>query len=114
VVSAGLTEDEAQKKGIRYIVGRFPFSALGRAWASGSTEGFVKVIAAEGDHRILGIHIAGSTVSDLAGECTLIVQHGYTLEEVSSVVHAHPTFGEGITEACESALGTPIHTLKKR
>jgi dihydrolipoamide dehydrogenase len=114
LVSVGMIEQEVQAKGIDYINGRFPFSALGRSLASGSMEGSVKVIAEAKGHRIIGINISGAMVSDLSGECVLIVQNGYTLEEVASIVHAHPTFGEGISEACEAALGRAIHVLNRR
>jgi len=109
LLSVGMTEPEAQAKGVAYITGKFPYSALGRSLAAGQPDGFVKVIAEAGSHRIIGMHLVGAGVSDLAGECTLAIAKKCTLEEVAATVHAHPTFAEGIMEACELALGRPIH-----
>jgi dihydrolipoamide dehydrogenase len=114
LVTVGMTEPEAQAKGIAYVSGKFPFSALGRSLATGSMDGFVKVLAEAESHKIIGMHIAGASVSDLAGECTLAILKRCTLEEVASTVHAHPTFAEGIMEACEVALGRAIHVLNSR
>lgn len=114
LVAVGMTEPEARQKGIAYVSGRFPFSALGRSLAAGSSEGFVKVLAEVESHRVIGLHIAGAGVSDLAGECTLAILKKCTLEEVASTIHAHPTYGEAIVEACEVALGRAIHVLNSK
>ncbi len=110
----GMTESEARAAGIRAVVGRFPFAASGRAQAVRETEGFCKVVADKADHRILGAGFVGPNASDLIGEACLAVSVGVTLEQVAATIHPHPTLNEAFLEACESALGHPIHTLPVR
>jgi dihydrolipoamide dehydrogenase len=107
----GMTESEAREAGVQTLVGRFPFAASGRAQAVRETEGFCKVVADKADHRILGAGFVGPNASDLIGEACLAVSVGVTLEQVVATIHPHPTLNEAFLEACESALGHPIHTL---
>jgi len=107
----GETETEAKARGAQIVVGKFPFSASGRAQAVRETEGFCKVVAEARGHKILGAGFVGPNASDLIGEACLAVQLGATLEQVASTIHPHPTLNEAFMEACEAALGHPIHTL---
>ena len=107
----GLTDAAAKAEGCATVVGKFPFAASGRAQAVGETAGFCKVVADKGSHRILGAGFVGLHASDLIGEACLAVSAGITLEQVAATIHPHPTLNEAFAEACEAALGHPIHTL---
>jgi dihydrolipoamide dehydrogenase len=107
----GMTDAEAKAAGLATVVGKFPFAASGRAQAVRETDGFCKVVADKNDHRILGAGFVGPNASDLIGEACLAVSVGVTLEQVAATIHPHPTLNEAFMEACESALGHPIHTL---
>ena len=108
VASVGLTEAAAREAGHVLAVGRFPFSALGRAQTFGQAEGLVKVVA-ERDGRVLGVHVIGPGASDLIPEGVLAMQLGATLADIAATIHAHPTLGEGTMEAALVALGLPVH-----
>lgn len=107
----GLTDAEAKAAGHQTVVGKFPFAASGRAQAVRETEGFCKVVADKNGHRILGAGFVGAHASDLIGEACLAVSVGVTLEQVAATIHPHPTMNEAFQEACEAALGHPIHML---
>ena len=92
----------------------FPFVASGRALSTRATDGFVKVIGKKSNGLVLGVHIMGPHASDLIAEATLAIEMGATIEDIALTVHAHPTTSESIMEACEDALGLPIHTMKRR
>jgi len=112
IATVGLTEAEAKKRGYDPIVGKFPFTALGRAMIAGETEGFVKVVADKESDLILGIHMVGADVSDLISEAALAIEMGATLDDLALTVHPHPTLPEGLMEATEAAKGKAIHILK--
>lgn len=114
IASVGLTEEECKKQNIEYIKGMFPFVASGRALSTRATDGFVKVIGKKSNGLVLGVHIMGPHASDLIAEATLAIEMGATIEDIALTVHAHPTTSESIMEACEDALGLPIHTMKRR
>ncbi len=105
----GLTEQEAETKGVKVKVGRFPLSALGRAKAIGRTEGFVKVLADPESERLLGVAIVGAHASELIAEGTLALEMGATLTDLLVTIHPHPTFSESLLEAAEMAAGTGVH-----
>jgi dihydrolipoamide dehydrogenase len=107
----GETEAEAKARGVEVTVGKFPFSASGRAQAVRETEGFCKVVADKATKKILGAGFVGPNASDLVGEACLAVQLGATLDQVVRTIHPHPTLNETFLEACEAALGHPMHTL---
>ena len=109
IASIGLREADAKERDVPIVIGRFPFSALGRAAATGKTEGFVKLVAREDDHRLLGVHIIGGPAGELIGEAALAIRLGATLEDLAQTIHVHPTFSEALHEAALVALGTPIH-----
>ena len=109
VASVGLTEDQCKEKKLDYQVGRFPFSANGRARASNETEGFVKIIREKKYGEILGAHIVGGHASEMIHELGLARENEYTVEEVDLLVHAHPTLSEAIAEASLDSLGRVMH-----
>jgi dihydrolipoamide dehydrogenase len=109
VASIGVTEDQAKERKLDYQVGRFPFSANGRARSTGETEGFVKIIRDKKYGEILGAHIVGSHASELIHELTVARENEYTVEEVDLAIHAHPTLSEAIAEAALDSMGRVIH-----
>jgi dihydrolipoyl dehydrogenase len=109
VASIGITEEQAKEKKIDYQVGRFPFSANGRARTAGETEGFVKIIRDKKYGEILGTHIVGSHASEIIHELTVARENEYTVEEVDLAIHAHPTLSEAIAEAALDSMGRVVH-----
>jgi len=109
VASIGLTEEQCKEKKLDYAVGRFPFSANGRARGSGETEGFVKIIRDKRYGEILGAHIVGAHASELIHELAVARENEYTVEEVELAIHAHPTMAEAVAEAALDSLGRVVH-----
>jgi dihydrolipoamide dehydrogenase len=109
VASVGLTEKAALEKGYKLKVGRFPFSALGKARAIGETEGMVKLIFDEKYGELLGAHIVGHDATEMIAELGLAKTLETTFEEIAHTVHAHPTLSEAVMEAAHDALGHAIH-----
>jgi dihydrolipoamide dehydrogenase len=109
VASIGMTEQQVKEKKIDYKVGRFPFSANGRARTSGETEGFVKIIRDAKYGEILGAHIIGAHATELIHELAVARENEYTVEEVDLAIHAHPTLAEAVAEAALDSLGKLIH-----
>ena len=112
IVCVGLTPDEAKEAGEDIIIGKFPLAASGRALTmeAEKTGGFVRVVARESDHVILGIQATGSHVSELSGEFTLALEMGSVLEDIAGTIHAHPTMSEAFHEGVLKTLGHAIHT----
>ena len=108
VATLGLSEEEARKRGIPVKVAKFPFTALGRAVASGHTEGFVKMVAEERYGEVIGCHIIGHGASDLIAEIGLARTLEATFHEIGRTVHAHPTLPEAIREAALMLGGEAI------
>lgn len=109
IASVGLTEKGAIDKGHNIKVGKFPFSALGRAMTLNNTEGFVKIIAEKETEIILGVHCVGPGASDIIAEATLAIELGACLEDLALTIHAHPTLPESLAEAAEATMGKAIH-----
>jgi dihydrolipoamide dehydrogenase len=111
VVSAGLLPTDAAAKSVKTITAMFPFSANGRALSmdSGDEGGFVRVLAREDDHRILGIQAVGAHVSELSAEFALALEMGALLEDIAGTIHVHPTLSEAFHEASLRTLGHAIH-----
>ncbi|MBA3344558.1 MAG: dihydrolipoyl dehydrogenase [Gemmatimonadales bacterium] len=109
VASIGVTEEQAKERKLDYQVGRFPFSANGRARTAGETEGFVKIIRDKKYGEILGAHIVGSHASEIIHELTVARENEYTVEEVDLAIHAHPTLSEAIAEAALDSMGRVMH-----
>jgi dihydrolipoamide dehydrogenase len=109
VASVGLTEQDAKAKGMEVRVGRFPFSANGRARTAGETDGFVKIVRDTKYGEIIGAHIVGSHASELIHELVVAKTNEYTVEEVDLAIHAHPTLSEAVAEAALDSLGRVLH-----
>jgi dihydrolipoamide dehydrogenase len=109
VASVGYTEQQCKEKKLDYKVGKFPFSANGRARTSGETEGFVKIIRDAKYGEILGAHIVGAHATELIHELVVARTNEYTVEEVDLAIHAHPTLSEAIAEAALDSVGKMIH-----
>ena len=110
IAAVGLTEEEARKAHPNLKVGRFPFSASGKAIASGHVDGFVKVLADGATDQVVGVAMVGRDVTNLLGEATLAVQMELTLPALMETIHAHPTLTEALMEAAHDAYdGGAIH-----
>ncbi|MDE6622797.1 MAG: FAD-dependent oxidoreductase, partial [Alistipes sp.] len=109
VASVGMTEQQLREQGIAYKAGRFPFTASGKATAAGDRDGFVKLLFAEEDDRLLGAHLVGANVTEMLAEPTLAKTLGASAHRIARTIHAHPTMNEGVMEAAEAALGAAIH-----
>jgi dihydrolipoamide dehydrogenase len=109
VAAIGLTEAAARAGGRDLAVGKFPFTASGKAVAQGETEGFVKVVADKASGEILGVHIVGPEATELIHEFAVGRTLEATLDEFVHTMHAHPTLSEAAFEAVLAALGHPIH-----
>ena len=109
VASIGLTEEQCKEQKLEYQIGRFPFSANGRARTAGHTDGFVKIIRDTKYGEILGAHIIGSDASEMIHELVVARENEYTVEEVDLAIHAHPTLSEAIAEAALDSMGRVIH-----
>jgi dihydrolipoamide dehydrogenase len=112
IASVGLSEEEAEDKGLKVKIGKFPFSVSSRAMTREETQGFVKVIANEADDKIIGVQIVGSDASDLISEAALAIKMNSTIEDLASTIHPHPTLSESLMEASEATMGKAIHILK--
>jgi dihydrolipoamide dehydrogenase len=109
VASIGLTEQQCKEKKLEYKVGKFPFSASGRARTAGETEGFVKIIRDAKYGEILGAHIIGAHATELIHEVAVARENEFTVEEIDLAIHAHPTMAEAVAEAALDSLGKMIH-----
>lgn len=109
VASVGLTEAAAKEKGYDVAVGKFPFSASGKAKIEGQTAGFVKVVRETKYDEVLGVHIVGPHATDLIAEACVALQIEATAEELFRTVHAHPTLAESVMEAAHASHGSAIH-----
>jgi dihydrolipoamide dehydrogenase len=109
VASVGLTEKAAREAGYSVQVGRFPFSAIGKALILGEPEGFVKIVSEAVYGEVLGVHIIGPKATELIAEACLGLRLETTVEEIFRTVHAHPTLSEAMLEAAHSVYGEAIH-----
>ena len=109
VASVGLTEQQCKDQKREYTVGKFPFSANGRARTSGETEGFVKIIRDSKYGEILGAHIIGAHATEILHELVVARANEFTVEEVELAIHAHPTLSEAIAEAVLDSMGKLLH-----
>ncbi|MGH7156458.1 MAG: dihydrolipoyl dehydrogenase [Acetobacteraceae bacterium] len=109
VAAVGQTEEELKAAGIAYKVGKFPFTANGRARAMGDTDGFVKILADKATDRILGAHIIGPDAGTLIAELAAAMEFGASAEDVGRICHAHPTLSEAVKEAALAADGRALH-----
>jgi dihydrolipoamide dehydrogenase len=109
IASTGLTEKAAKEKGLNYKIGKFPFTASGKAVASGDSEGFVKVISDTKTGEIYGVHILGNEAPELIAEYVLAMNMEGSVDEVHRSIHAHPTLSEALMEAAAATSGEAIH-----
>ncbi len=109
VASIGKTEDDLKRQGISYKVGKFPFTANGRARAMGSTDGFVKLLADTESDRLLGAHIIGPDAGTLIAELATAMEFGASSEDVARTCHAHPSLSEAVKEAAMAVDGRALH-----
>jgi dihydrolipoamide dehydrogenase len=109
IASVGLTEEKAKEQKIPHRIGKFPFSASGKAVAINAPEGFVKLILDDQHGEILGAHIIGSEATELIGEYVLAMRMEITAEDIHATIHAHPTLSEALAEAAASVSGEAIH-----
>jgi dihydrolipoamide dehydrogenase len=109
VASVGRTEEELKQAGIAYRVGKFPFTANGRAKVNRTTEGFVKVLADEGTDRVLGVHIIGADADTMIAEAAVLMEFGGSAEDLARTCHAHPTLSEAVKEAALAVDKRAIH-----
>ena len=109
VAAIGKTEEELKAAGVAYKVGKFPFTANGRARAMRHTEGFVKVLADAETDRVLGCHIIGPHAGDLIAEVTVLMEFGGSAEDLARTCHAHPTLAEAVKEAALAVDKRQIH-----
>ena len=107
------TEAEVKASGVAYKIGTFSFAANGRAKAMEQTAGFVKVIAAEDDDELLGVHIIGPVAGELIAEAVLAMEFSASTEDLQRTIHAHPTLAEAIHEAALVADKRAIHAINR-
>ena len=109
IAAVGATEEQLKASGVAYRVGKFPFTANGRARAMNMTDGFVKILADTATDRVLGVHIVGPNAGDLIAELALAMEFGASAEDIARTCHAHPTLNETVKEAALAVDGRPIH-----
>ncbi len=108
VASVGLTERQAREQGIECKVGRFQYTASGKATAAGERDGFVKLVF-DADDKLIGAHLVGHNVTEMIAEPTLAKRLGVTAHRLARTIHAHPSMNEAVMEAAEAATGAAIH-----
>lgn len=111
VASVGISEEEAERRGLEVEIGRFPFQANSRAVTMKNAEGFAKIITLKGGGPIIGVHLIGPHVSELISEAMLAVAWEASAAEVAVLHHPHPTLSEAIGEAAMKLAGMPLHSL---
>lgn len=109
VASVGLTEAKAIESGKEIKIGKFPFTASGKASAAGANEGFVKLIFDAQDNTLLGAHLVGANVTEMIAELVLAHKKGVTGHDLITTIHPHPTMSEAVMEAAANAYGEAIH-----
>ncbi|MCP8940495.1 dihydrolipoyl dehydrogenase [Alsobacter sp. SYSU M60028] len=109
VASVGKTEEELKAEGVAYAVGKFPFTANGRARAMRQSDGFVKVLADANTDRVLGVHMIGAGVGEMIHEAAVLMEFGGSSEDLARTCHAHPTMSEAVKEAAMGVEKRSIH-----
>ncbi len=111
LASIGLTEDQAKEQGYDLLTGKFLYIANGKALATGSSDGQIKVVADKGSRKIIGMHILGVSATELIAVGSVIINTGLTLDDLHQVIYAHPTVSEVIMEAIEDLDNLAIHKI---
>jgi dihydrolipoamide dehydrogenase len=109
VASVGQTEEELKSAGIAYNVGKFPFTANGRAKVNMTTDGFVKILADAKTDRVLGLHMIGADAGNMIAEAVIAMEFGASAEDIARSCHAHPTLSEAVKEAALAVGKRAIH-----
>jgi len=109
VASVGKSEEELKAAGVAYKVGKFPFTANGRAKANHATDGFVKILADAATDRVLGVHIISANASEMIAEAAVLMEFGGSAEDLARTCHAHPTLTEAVKEAALAVDKRAIH-----
>ncbi|MBQ1218627.1 MAG: FAD-dependent oxidoreductase, partial [Bacteroidales bacterium] len=109
IASVGLTEKKVKEQGIEYKVGKFPFTASGKATTAGERDGFVKLIVDAHTDKILGAHLIGANVTEMLSGMVLAMKLGATAKDIIKTIHPHPTMSEAIMEAAAAIHGEMIH-----
>jgi dihydrolipoamide dehydrogenase len=109
VASVGKSEEDLKTAGVGYVVGKFPFTANGRARCNGDTEGFVKILADPKTDRMLGAHIIGADAGTMIAELALAMEYGASSEDIARTCHAHPTLPEAVKEAALAVAKRAVH-----
>ncbi len=109
VASVGKSEEELKAAGIAYNVGKFPFTANGRAKVNLTTDGFVKILADAKTDRVLGVHILGPDAGNMIAEAALAIEFGAAAEDIARTSHPHPTLTEAVKEAALAVAKRSIH-----
>jgi dihydrolipoamide dehydrogenase len=109
IASVGKSEDELKEAGVAYNVGKFPFTANGRAKTNHQTEGFVKILADARTDRVLGVHIVGADAGNMIAEAAVAMEFGASSEDIARTCHAHPTLPEAVKEAALAVAKRAIH-----
>lgn len=110
--TVGLNEKQAKKKNIKVCTGMFPFSSSGKAYITGETEGFVKIVSNSETGEILGAQMIGPQASNLVHEVAVAMRGELLVDDLASTVHSHPTFSEAVMEAAEDCFGIATHTSR--
>jgi dihydrolipoamide dehydrogenase len=112
LAQVGLTEADAKREGIEVRVGKFPFTANGRAKAIDETDGVVKIVGDAKTDRLLGVQILGPHASDMIAECVMAMEMAASVEDLGRTTHAHPTLSEAVKEAALAVEKRPIHIFQ--
>lgn len=113
IASAGLTAEEAEKRGHKVKVGKMPLVALGRAIANHDTDGFAKAVMDTESSALLGMHVVGAGAGDIISEAALGIEMGAAVGDLGLTIHPHPTLSEALMEAAKAAQGEAIHILNR-
>jgi len=113
VAAVGKTEQDLKAEGVDYKVGTFPFAAIGRAMASGETEGLVKILSDADSDQILGAHVVGPSAADLVQQIVIAIEMAASTEDLQLMVFGHPTMSEAVHEAALAADGRAIHMVNR-
>jgi dihydrolipoamide dehydrogenase len=113
VAAVGKTEQDLKAEGVDYKVGSFPFAAIGRAMASGETEGLVKILSDADSDQILGAHVVGPSAADLVQQIVIAIEMAASTEDLQLMTFGHPTVSEAVHEAALAVDGRAIHMVNR-
>jgi dihydrolipoamide dehydrogenase len=109
IATVGKSEEELKAAGVAYNVGKFPFTANGRAKVNLTTDGFVKILADAKTDRVLGVHLVCADAGNMIAEAALAMEFGASAEDIARTCHAHPTLPEAVKEAAMAVAKRAIH-----